>query len=83
MLRLSDAVDYGYEQDDNGKMQPLMMSQSPTAPKLLNDIICDYKENCDEEFWYQNTQPCTAAYTPVRLGLPLVYNQLATNLPRS
>ena len=70
MLRLSDAVEYCYEQDDNETRQPVMMLQSPpAAPDLLTDLICECKENCDDDCWcHQNSQSWTAAREHCRLS---------------
>ena len=44
-------------------MRPQMMSQSPAAPELLNDLACNCGNNlCDDKCTcFHNEQPCTLA----------------------
>ena len=63
---LPDATAYGFEHSPGGTgLQPQMMSQSPAAPELLNDLVCDCQPNtCAVECsCLESGQPCTAACT--------------------
>ena len=44
-------------------MRPQMMSQSPAAPELLNDLACNCDNSvCDDNCtFFRNEQPCTLA----------------------
>ena len=44
-------------------LRPQMMSQSPAAPELLNDLVCECLNGlCDEACsCFRNEQQCTAA----------------------
>ena len=56
-----DALDHGYERVD-GRMMPVMMTQEPAAPELLNDIICTCADMCESNCKCKLlNQPCTAA----------------------
>ena len=54
-----------YFEDTDGKqyMRPQMMSQSPAAPELLNDLACNCDNSvCDDNCtFFRNEQPCTLA----------------------
>ena len=56
-------LEYGWEKDKNTQLLvPVMMTQSPAAPELLNDIVCECLNACVEKcICYKNSQPCTAA----------------------
>jgi hypothetical protein len=62
LLTLPDVTMYGYERS-TGVLQPKMMGQSPAAPELLNDLVCDcLPDECAMECsCLTNEQPCTAA----------------------
>jgi hypothetical protein len=64
MPTVLDATRYGYERctDGTGFLQLQMMSQSPAAPELLNDLVCDcHPDACAVGCsWLANGQPCTA-----------------------
>ena len=62
MATLPDVTTHGYERC-TGLLQPQMMSQSPAAPELLNDLVCDcLPGGCAMECsCLANQQPCTAA----------------------
>ena len=64
---LPPPTDYGYEMFENTDgtlcMRPQMMSQSPAAPELLNNLACNCENNlCDDKCTcFHNEQPCTLA----------------------
>ena len=61
---ISDATKYGYKRiQDCPGLQIQMMQQSPAAPELLNDLVCDcHPDACAVECsCLENGQPCTAA----------------------
>ena len=62
-LQMPDPVLYGYYRDVSNLLCPVMMPQSPAAPELLNDLICQCKENsCSTNCTcLKNNQPCTSA----------------------
>ena len=52
-------TEYGYhlEQGDQ-TLQPVMMTQSDAAPELLNEIICECEDDCDDiSSCHQHWQP--------------------------
>ena len=61
--QLPNCRDFGYEMGPNGNLQPVLMNQGISAPELLNDLICDCKDNeCNETcICFFNNQTCTAA----------------------
>ena len=63
-----DPVEYGYEKGQYGiSIMPQMTSQTPTPPKLLNDLACICSQTnspCGSECICSSIeQPCTAACT--------------------
>ena len=64
---LPPATDYGYQlfEDTDGKqyMRPQMISQSPAAPELFNDLACNCDNSvCDDNYTcFRSEQPCTLA----------------------
>ena len=61
MQDLPDPRHFGYEEVD-GRMQPIMMSQPPAAPELLNNLVCCCQDMCESIcICKQHDQPCTAA----------------------
>ena len=63
ILTLPDATAYGYERIGNDGLQPKTMAQSPAAPELLNDLVCDCQPDaCAVDCSCLNSgQPCTSA----------------------
>jgi hypothetical protein len=63
MQELHDPTNFGYEQIADGRLYPKMMNQSPAAPELLNELLCDCVANsCDADCsCFDKKQPCTAA----------------------
>lgn len=58
---LPDPEDFGYVRDSTNCPQPVMMTQPPAAPELLNDLVCSCS-SCDGNCTcYESGQPCTAA----------------------
>jgi len=43
--QLPHAVNYGHEVDINNKLQPKLMNQGVSAPKLLNELTCACTDN--------------------------------------
>ena len=63
MQEVLDPTDFGYAQLADGLLYPKMMNQTPAAPKLLNELLCDCVDNsCDENCsCLDHEQPCTAS----------------------
>ena len=60
---LPDPIYFGYFKDLDGSLRPVMMTQSPAAPELLNDLVCQCTNNsCNSNCTcLNNNQPCTSA----------------------
>ncbi len=58
-MSLPDPTKYGWERVE-GKLQPKLMSQSVSAPELLNDLVCDCQDCASSCSCMVNMQPCTA-----------------------
>ena len=73
------ATEHGYYIDGNGGLKPKLMSQSPIAPELMNDIICDCEPGmCHVECTcFRNGQPCTSACS---CGADIYRDTCCTNL---
>ena len=58
-------TEFGYYIEKyTGILRPQMMTQSPAAPELLNDILCDCESECDDTCTcVLNGQACTKACT--------------------
>ncbi len=56
---------YGFYINDGQSLQPVMMTQSPAAPELMNELFCECPANaCYADcVCLNNEQPCTAACT--------------------
>ena len=66
MQEVLDPTEFGYEKTPDGaSVLPKMMSISPAAPELLNDLVCNCQPNscADDEGCkcLENEQPCTVA----------------------
>ena len=61
--QLPPPTDYGYFiEEETGMLKPVMMTQSPAAPELLNDLVCMCESDCGETCTcVLNDQSCTRA----------------------
>ncbi len=62
---MADPVLFGYERvSETGALQPQLMCQSPAAPELLNNLVCDCANWCAEDCsCHLNEQTCIVACT--------------------
>ena len=63
MQIVHDPLEFGFKLAQDGiALLPVLMSQGVAAPELLNDVICQCVNNCDDEcLCHQHKQPCTLA----------------------
>ena len=62
MMYLPDPVQFGYEKDNENKLQLSLMIQDVSASELLNDFACECLESaCSSMECVANEQSCTAA----------------------
>ena len=40
-----DPTELGWERDSTGKLVPIMSTQAPATPELLNDVICECQKS--------------------------------------
>ena len=71
--QLPPPTDYGYFiEEETGMLKPVMMTQSPAAPELLNDLVCMCESDCGETCTFVlNDQSCTIACA-CETALPMV-----------
>ena len=61
--QIPSPTEFGYYiENETGLLKPEMMTQSPAAPELLNDILCNCESECNDTCTCAlNRQACTKA----------------------
>ena len=53
---------FGWQKDKTQRLVPVMMSQSPAVPEVLNDVVCECADACSDICKCSKYgQACTAA----------------------